>query len=133
MINKFTKDLLDIKKELLRLKTSSLKSAVGLGAIETPVEINTPTSSSGDYSGRAYILVQGAEPFIVQGYFDDNTSFQSDHISFIEGLFFPAPGVSLLTVRVLNTGAAPGATFTDNMTFVTTSAVAISVSYDGVN
>ena len=131
MINKLTQELLNIKQELLRLKTSQTKSAVGLGAAETKLTINTPTASSGDYSGHAYILVQGTEPFLVQGYFDDVTGFQSDHISFIEALFFPASGVSLLVVNVrnLNPSGNPGATFTDKMTLVTTSPVAVSVSY----
>lgn len=130
MINKLTQELLNIKQELLRLKTSQTKSAVGLGAAETKFTINTPTASSGDYSGHAYILVQGTEPFIVQGYFDDNANFQNNHISFIETLFFPAPGVALLGVRVINTGAAAGTTFTDEMTIVTTSNVALSVQYE---
>lgn len=130
MINKLTQELLNIKQELLRLKTSQKKSAVGLGAAETKITINTPTASSGTYSGHAYILVQGVEPFIVQGYFDDNANFQSDHISFIETLFFLAPGVALLGVRVINTGAAPGTTFTDDMTIVTTSDVVLSVQYE---
>lgn len=131
MINLLTKELLALKQEILNLKTASKKSAVGLGAAETPVTISTPTSSSGTYSGRAYITVAGAEPFIVQGYFDDVTGFQSDHISFIEALFFPASGVSLLVVNVrnLNPSGNPGATFTDKMTLVTTSPVAVSVSY----
>ena len=129
MINKLTQELLNIKQELLRLKTSQLKSAVGLGSAETPVSISTPTASTGDKSGRAYITVQGAEPFIVQGYFNDNPSFQTDHISFIEALFFPAPGVSVLVVRVINTGAPDGTTFDDEMTLVTTSSVVTSVQY----
>ena len=130
MIDLLTKELLNMKQEILNLKTSSLKSAVGLGAAETPVTITTPTSSSGDYSGRAYITVMGAEPYIVQGYFDDVAGFQSDHISFIEALFFPASGVSLLVVKVINKNTGnPGATYTDKMTLVTTSPVAVSVSY----
>lgn len=127
MINKLTQELLNIKRELLQLKTSQAKSAVGLGAAETKITINTTTSSSGDYSGRTFILVQGTEPFIMQGYFDDNASFQSDHIAFIETLFFLASGVGLIGVRVINTGATPGATFTDELTIVTTSDVAVSV------
>lgn len=130
MIDLLTKELLNMKQEILNLKTSSLKSAVGLGAAETPVTITTPTSSSGDYSGRAYITVMGAEPYIVQGYFDDVAGFQNDHISFIEALFFPASGVSLLVVKVINKNTGnPGATYTDKMTLVTTSPVAVSVSY----
>lgn len=131
MINILTRELLDIKQELLRLKTASEKSAIGLGSTSTPITLNTTTQSSGDYSGRAYILVQGAEPFIVQGYFDDAPNFQTDHISFIEAVFFLASGVALLVVRVINLNTAnPGATYTDNMSIVTTSAVAVSVEYE---
>ena len=131
MIDLLTKELLAMKQEILNLKTSSLKSAVGLGAVQTPVTISTPTKSTGDYSGRAYITIYGTNPFIAQGYFDDKTNFQSDHISFIETLFFPTAGVCLMVVRVINKNPSnPGATFTDDMTLVTTSSVAVNVEYE---
>ena len=108
MIDLLTKELLNMKQEILNLKTSSLKSAVGLGAVQTPVAISTPTKST-----------------------DDKPNFQSDHISFIEALFFPTAGVCLMVVRVINKNPSnPGATFTDNMTLVTTSSVAVSVEYE---
>ena len=127
MIDLLTRELLDIKQEILRLKTASAKSAVGLGSLATPITITTQTQDSDNYSGRSYILVQGAEPFIVQGYFDDNNSFQSDHISFIEALFFPASGVSLIVVKAINKNHNNhNASFTDNITIVTTSPVVVS-------
>ena len=128
MIDLLTQELLDIKQEILRLKTASAKSAVGLGSLATPITVTTQTSDSSDYSGRSYILVQGAEPFIVQGYFDDEPNFQSDHISFIEALFFPDSGVSLLVIRAINLNhSVSNPSFTDKMTIVTTSPVAVSV------
>ena len=127
MIDLLTKELVEIKKEILRLKTASEKSAVGLGAAYTPITITTQTADSDSYSGRSFILVQGAEPFIVQGYFDNEAGFQSDHIAFIEALYFLASGVSLLVVRVINLNHNnSNATFTDKMTIVSTSAVAVS-------
>jgi hypothetical protein len=127
MINVFTQELLDIKQELLKLKTASAKSAIGLGSLATPITITTQTADSDDYSGRSYILVQGDEPFIVQGYFDDEPNFQSDHISFIEALFFPAPGFSLLVIRTINLNhSVTNPSFTDKMTIVTTSPVVVS-------
>lgn len=128
MIDRLTQELIGIKQELLQIKTASAKSAVGLGAMETPITVTTQTSDSSSYSGRSYIVVQGSEPFIVQGYFDDTTNFQTDHISFIEALFFPASGVSLIVVKAINTNHNNhNASFTDKMTIVTTSPVAISV------
>lgn len=128
MINVFTQELLDIKQELLKLKTASAKSAVGLGSLATPITVITQTADSDNYSGRSYILVQGDEPFIVQGYFDDEPNFQSDHISFIEALFFPAPGISLLVIRSINLNhSVSNPSFTDKMTIVTTSPVVVSV------
>ena len=129
MIDLLTKELLAIKQEILRLKTASEKSAIGLGATSTSITLNTTTSGTGDNYGRALILVQSDEPFIVQGYFDDTSDFQNDHISFIETLFFPASGVALLVVKVINKSAGV-ATFTDKMSIVTTSSVAISISYE---
>lgn len=128
MIDLLTKELIEIKQEILRLKTASAKSAIGLGATETPITVTTQTLNSDNYSGRSYILVQGAEPFIVQGYFDDEPNFQTDHISFIEALYFIASGVCLLVVRAINLDHGnPDASFTDKMTIVTTSSVAVSV------
>ena len=128
MINVFTQELLDIKQELLKLKTASAKSAVGLGSLASTITVTTQTADSDNYSGRSYILVQGDEPFIVQGYFDDEPNFQSDHISFIEALFFPAPGVSLLVIRTINLNhSVANPSFTDKMTIVTTSPVVVSV------
>lgn len=128
MINVFTQELLDIKQELLKLKTASAKSAVGLGSLASPITVTTQTTDNDNYSGRSYILVQGDEPFIVQGYFDDEPNFQSDHISFIEALFFPAPGVSLLVIRTINLNhSIVNPSFTDKMTIVTTSPVVVSV------
>ena len=129
MIDLLTKELLAIKQEILRLKTASEKSAIGLGSTSTPITLNTTTSGTGDNYGRALITVQSDEPFIVQGYFDDTTNFQNDHISFIETLFFPANGVALLVVKVISKSAGSH-TFTDNMSIVTTSPVAISVDYE---
>lgn len=128
MIDLLIRELLDIKQEILRLKTASAKSAVGLGSLATPITITTQTIDSDNYSGRSYILVQGAEPFIVQGYFDDEPNFQSDHISFIEALFFPASGVSLLVIKAISLNhSVSNPSFTDKMTIVTTSPVAVSV------
>ena len=128
MIDLLTRELLNIKQEILRLKTASAKSAVGLGSLATPITVTTQTADSDNYTGRSYIVVQGTEPFIVQGYFDDEPGFQSDHISFIEALFFPASGVSLIVVKAINLNHAnSNASFTDKMTIVTTSPVAISV------
>lgn len=128
MINVFTQELLDIKQELLKLKTASAKSAIGLGSLATPITVTTQTADSANYSGRSYVIVQGDEPFIVQGYFDDEPNFQSDHISFIEALFFPAPGVSLIVIRTINLNhSVVNPSFTDKMTIVTTSPVAVSV------
>lgn len=128
MINVFTQELLDIKQELLKLKTASAKSAVGLGSLASPITVTTQTADSDNYSGRSYILVQGDEPFIVQGYFDDEPNFQEDHISFIEALFFPAPGVSLLVIRAINLNhSVSNPSFTDKMTIVTTSPVVVNV------
>lgn len=127
MINVFTQELLDIKQELLKLKTASAKSAVGLGSLASTITVTTQTADSDNYSGRSYILVQGDEPFIVQGYFDDETNFQSDHISFIEALFFPASGVSLLVIKAINLNHnVSNPSFTDKMTIVTTSPVVVS-------
>lgn len=128
MINVFTQELLDIKQELLKLKTASAKSAVGLGSLASHITVTTQTTDSDNYSGRSYILVQGDEPFIVQGYFDDGPNFQNDHISFIEALFFPDSGVSLLVVRAINLNhSVHNPSFTDKMTIVTTSPVVVSV------
>ena len=128
MIDLLTRELLDIKQEVLRLKTASAKSAVGLGSLATPITVTTQTADSDNYSGQSYVLVQGAEPFIVQGYFDDEPSFQTDHISFIEALFFPASGVSLLVIKAINLNHnVSNPSFTDKMTIVTTSPVAVSV------